>query len=135
MTTASIFLHNFSTLRFDDLMKLCACAGPVVSSDLRDTFAIVVFAGDASADCAVRNLHGYGFAGRMLTCKLTDACVRERERVLRRKQRPADVVVCDRDRARACKRRVDGTKHRPNGHHEVGDGSRRVRPKPTTNNV
>lgn len=126
MSTSSIFLHNFSTLKFDELMKLCACAGPVSATDLRDTFAIVVFSGDASADCAVRKLHGYGFEGRMLTCKLTDACVRERARRERSlvDALPSSVVHDGR------KRRVDRTKDRPDRHHEVGDGLRRVRPKP-----
>ena len=118
----SVFLHNLAKdVDADTITKLVNCAGAVIDIDRRDTFAIVTYANEASADCAVRNLHNHVMCNKLLTCKLSDAALRRRGLL---DAGVAHVAV-------PCKRVVDHSQHAPHGPHKVRDGLRRVRPKPS----
>ena len=130
-STSSIFLHNFPhDVTRDGIEALCRCAGTVTATDLRDGFAIVTFIGDAAADCAVRKLHGFEAFGRMLTCKLSETALRNRDR------RRRDGERASRPRLSAPRKRsVDGFQDVPNRQHELRNGGRAVRPKLNVNSV
>lgn len=90
MATSKVFLYNLpSMVPRDRILALCECAGSVVHLDLRDGYALITYANDVSADCAVRNLADKTIWGRLLTCKIATSAQARRQTTVHTRKRKA----------------------------------------------